>query len=169
MQKAVSNFDAINASVVDLDHKVDKSTSLLSARDLGLGKSVSDAVSESVRKTVRASLAEVRHAAAPPKNKKANKSRALETLANHSLLIARVGVGLLPFALVAVALAQVLGLVSAFFGLPGLFAWGWSAFAATKILWVKCVIALITLGGAVFTCFICYRLGLVLYEKYKYS
>ena len=82
--------------------------------------------------------------------------------------IGQLASALIPFALVAWALASVLGLAGEMFGVGPLARWAWELFEAAPEWWHKLLLATVTLGaGAALVWLVVYRLGKWLSDKYR--
>lgn len=81
--------------------------------------------------------------------------------------VGKVAVALLPLALVGLAVAVLLGIGGQLFGVGPVFGWAWASFAAAEAWWLKLIIALATVSGALGVCWVVYRLGKKLAEVYR--
>ncbi len=81
--------------------------------------------------------------------------------------VGKVAVALLPLALVGLAVAVLLGIGGQLFGVGPVFGWAWASFAAAEAWWLKLIIALATVSGALGVCWAVYRLGRKLAEVYR--
>lgn len=81
--------------------------------------------------------------------------------------VGRVALVLIPFALVAVAMALLLDLGSHVLGVGPLFDWAWSSFEAAEAWWSKSLIALATLTGAAGVLWLVKILGVKLADSYR--
>lgn len=81
--------------------------------------------------------------------------------------VGKVAVALLPVALVGLAVAMLLGIGGQLFGVGPLFGWAWASFAAAEAWWLKLIIAVVTVSGALGVCWVVYRLGKKLAEVYR--
>lgn len=81
--------------------------------------------------------------------------------------VGKVAAASIPLALVALAMAMLLGLGGQLLGVEPLFAWAWASFAAAETWWAKLLIAVATLGGASALGWVIYKFGQKLYETYR--
>lgn len=81
--------------------------------------------------------------------------------------VGRVCLALIPFALVFVALAYLVGLGSQVLGVGPVFAWAWSSFEATQAWWSKLIIAVLTLASAGGLVWLVCALGRRLADAYR--
>lgn len=81
--------------------------------------------------------------------------------------VGKVAMALIPFAIVGLVLASLLGLGGQLLGIGPVFAWAWSLFAAAETWWLKLIIATSTIGGALGVLWVIKMLGQKLYETYR--
>ncbi|WP_241179597.1 hypothetical protein [Pseudoclavibacter albus] len=81
--------------------------------------------------------------------------------------IGQLSLALVPFALVAWALAAVLGLAGEVFGVGPLARWAWGLFEAAPEWWQKLLLAGVALGAGAALIWLVYRLGRWLSDKYR--
>lgn len=81
--------------------------------------------------------------------------------------VGRVCLALIPFAMVFVALAYLVGLGSQVLGVGPVFAWAWSSFEAAQAWWSKLIIAVLTLGSAGGLVWLVCALGRRLTDAYR--
>lgn len=81
--------------------------------------------------------------------------------------VGKVATASIPLALVALAIAMLLGLGGQLLGVGPVFAWAWAGFAAAEAWWVKLIIAVSTVSGASALGWVVYRLGRRLSDVYR--
>lgn len=81
--------------------------------------------------------------------------------------VGNVALALLPFALVTLVFAQLLGLAGGMLGVGPLFGWAWESFVAAPGWWQKVLIAVPTLAAAGAAFWLVFKLGRVVAETYK--
>jgi hypothetical protein len=81
--------------------------------------------------------------------------------------VGRVALALVPFAVVALVMAGLLGLLGTAFGVGPLLAWAWASFAAASAWWAKALIAVGTVGGASLAVWLIVKLGGRIADAYR--
>lgn len=73
--------------------------------------------------------------------------------------IGKISVAVLPYVFTAMVVGMLLGLVGQMFGIPEIFGWAWTLFAAAEAWWLKSIIAVTTIGSALGMCWVVYWFG----------